>query len=234
MTPPTQIQPANIFLIPGLGFDARNFERLEWEGGQVTHIPWIDPAGDESLRDYAGRLSRDIPASGDRTVIIGHSFGGVLAQEIAAFKRVEHVILMSSIRSREELPGKLRVVAPLGLQRLFTKGMTMKTFRFWGARFGYDTPDLKALFKSMVNGHSNKYLQWALRSLSNWQPSPLPESTRCTQIHGAADRTFPIQLLAAPDHVVTSGGHLMVYQQAPLISTLLRATLSAPNISHDS
>ena len=96
-----------IYLIPGLGFDHRIFSKLNLEEQNIQYFNWIEPLEHESIRKYAERLAEDIVDDGERTLLIGHSLGGILSQEIACFKQVGQIVLISSIKSRKELPAFL-------------------------------------------------------------------------------------------------------------------------------
>ena len=214
-----------VYFIPGLAFDHRIFQKLELGGVEFGYLDWIEPERGESIAAYAGRMAEGIEGNGP-VALVGHSFGGIVAQEIAAQLRVEQTVLVSSIRSRSEMPRHFRVVRPMGIHWLFTKGLTVHSLGLWGKKHGYETPEEQTLFKDMVRKCSNHYLRWALRTLSVWQAPPPPISGRISQIHGALDRTFPIRHLSDPTHVVLDAGHFMVYKQPERISPLLAPLLS--------
>lgn len=213
----------NIYLIPGLGFDQRIFEKLEIESSSVHFLNWIEPRHNEHLEDYAFRFSKNIK---EGSILIGHSFGGILAQEIAQIKVIKKVILISSIRSRDELPGLFRSVDWLGLYPIFTKKLTFATFSFWAKKHAYETKEKQELFKSMVGGYSNKLLQWSLKSLSSWQGTQNLKSP-VVQIHGTADLTFPYSLIEKPDHSISGGTHMMVYDSSHEISQILKCEIES-------
>ncbi len=212
------------YLLPGLGFDHRIFSKLNLPEGNINYLDWQEPHQREHLTDYAFRVSGGLSETEQPKVLLGHSFGGVLAQEIAKVRQIDRVILLSSIRSRAELPGFFKVVGKLGLHAVFTKKSTFATFGFWAKKHGYDTEEKQQLFKNMVGQQSDHYLRWALRSLSNWQGLDGLE-TPVSQIHGDCDRTFPIQILAKPDHVVKGGSHMMVYDRGEEVSQLIQGEM---------
>lgn len=212
----------NIYLIPGLGFDHRIFQNYTFDN--FHYLDWIEPQKGESIQKYASRLAVSIPDTGNNA-IVGHSLGGILAQEISTFKPIQKLALISSIKSREELPRHFKAVKPLALHKLFTKGFTLRTVRFWGKKHDYVTPEEQMLFKDMIGKQSNLYLQWALRQLSIWTAPPLPESTQLFQIHGRLDKTFPAKLVYEPDRIIDEGGHFMVYKHSERISALISEAL---------
>lgn len=208
-----------IYLIPGLGYDCRIFERLDLGALATQCIPWIEPREGESIQEYAQRLFAGVGE--EEVVLIGHSFGAVVAQEFAMLQRVDKIILLSSIQSSEELPFSFKMINALGLHRMFTKEWSIRTVKYWGKNHGFASAADQELFKSMVGQHSNHYLQWALQALSSWQSPQIPPPTQLVQIHGTADKTFPISKIKQADVTIEGGSHIMVYLQAPRISKLL-------------
>jgi predicted alpha/beta hydrolase family esterase len=119
-----------LYIIPGLGFDHRMFNNLDFSGFQATFLDWIKPLQNESISDYALRFSEKIDdSSSEKTVIIGHSLGGIMASEIARIKKVVQIILISSIRSNEENSFQFKIIKPLGIHHLFTKKLTFSTLK---------------------------------------------------------------------------------------------------------
>ena len=212
----------NVYMVPGLGFDHRIFEKLKLNKFKLTYLNWIEPKPKEKIGDYAFRMSEKITDGPEETVLIGHSFGGILCQEMEKYKRIKKIILISSIRSNTENPFHFRIVAPLFLHKLFRKSWVINTVKYWGKQHGYKTEEEQALFKDMVASHSNQYLQWALHALSNWKIVGIPESAiPIIQIHGKKDKTFPLQSVRRPDYVIEEGGHFMVYQHPEVLSQIL-------------
>lgn len=209
------------YLIPGLGFDNRIFERLELKGIEFSYLNWIEPRKNESIKDYAIRFSNRIDASHEDLILIGHSLGGIMAQEISAIRPVTKIILISSIKSRTELPTQFKVMKPLLLYKLFSKELTTKTIKFWGKYHDYETPEEQLLVIDMVNNQSNNYLQWALKQLSIWHEPTISPNTKIFQIHGDLDRTFPLKLIKKPDMKIEKAGHFMVYRKSALINEII-------------
>lgn len=214
-----------IYLIPGLGFDRQIFSKLEIGSASLQYLNWIEPLKKEDLRSYAKRLAKDIADNGEKTILIGHSLGGIVSQEIACFRAIDQVILISSIKSRTELPAFFKLVKPLGLQKLFRKGWTINTVKYWGKQQDYVSQEEQDLFKDMVAKQSNHYLQWALKTLSIWKEPNVPARTTITQISGALDKTFPIKLIDQPDYQIEDGAHFMVYRQAQRMSQIIKTEL---------
>lgn len=211
-----------LIFIPGLGYDQRIFKRLQIDSTDSVYLDWIEPEHQEPIRNYTKRLIELISHIERNDILIGHSFGGLISQEIAAIHEVEKIILISSVKSRRELPLFFRQSARFGLHHLFTKERMIKSLPLWGPKHGFASAHEQVFFKEMLDKHSNHYLQWALKALSNWQTPILPSITNIVHIHGTHDLTLPYRLIQNPDYTIKKGDHLMVYNRANEISNLVR------------
>ena len=72
-----------IHFISGLGADERVFQFLDLPGIEKKFIRWIEPGKNESIHSYSLRLIDQIQQNED-LVLVGISFGGMVAQEIAS------------------------------------------------------------------------------------------------------------------------------------------------------
>lgn len=215
-----------VLFIPGLGYNHRIFENLDLPEGDYQYIRWVDPKPDENLHDYALRIFSPFENSKEETILIGHSLGGMVAQEIASARNIKKVILISSIKSRKELPLSFKIVKLLHLEQVFNKEMSIKSIKFWGKNHGFVHSEDIALFKDMLGEQSNVYLKWALRQLVIWQEPIIPSKTKLIHIHGTNDKTFPGRLIKQPDFLLKNGSHIMVYKQPDKITPFLSEHLS--------
>lgn len=204
-----------IYLIPGLAFDDTIFSKLDFGDYAIEYLNWIEPSKKERIHDYAKRLFPDAHQDNDqKTIIIGHSFGGVMAQEIAHHRSVDLVILLGSIKDPTELPLHFKLLKGLGLYSLFSKKLSIKTLPLWGGLHDFDGEDKKAFLVKMINRFSDQYLKWALKSLLYWKKKSIHKTTKLIQIHGENDRTFPISKIKNPDYIIKGGSHIMLYTKA--------------------
>lgn len=214
----------HIYLLPGLGLDDRIFDRLELPDLEIHYLNWLKPLSlNESLQSYAQRMAEGIDTSQEEIVLIGHSFGGILAQEIARLIPIRQIILISSIKSRKENPLIFKLVGKLGLYHLMSRALVTRTFFLWGALYGYSGGAEQRLLEDMFRKNSNLYLRWALKQLAFWNPEP--GDTPLVHIHGTRDRTFPLRKIKPPVIPVRGGWHFMVYQKPKEISELLMEQL---------
>ena len=91
-----------VYVFSGLGADERVFHKIDFSGYDVHFIKWITPQKNESIESYALRLTSQITKP--LPVLIGLSFGGMMAVEVAKHIATEKIILISSAKSKNEIP----------------------------------------------------------------------------------------------------------------------------------
>lgn len=214
---------ATIYLISGLGADARVFQRLDFENHEIRYIEWLEPNQDESLQTYASRLAAQINTG--LPILIGVSFGGMIAVEIAKTIDFQKVILISSAKSRREIPIAYRFFGRLGMHRLIPtallKHANMLTYWF----FGMKTKAHKDLLKGILSDTDPVFLKWAMDAIIQWENEETIGGL--LHLHGDVDRILPIENIRQPDFIVSGGGHLMVYSKAEHINHILGEILKS-------
>ena len=95
-------QNQKIYLIGGLGVDERVFETMHFKNLEKKVVKWIEPLPKETLTNYCKRLLPQLDTP--NPIIAGVSFGGMVAHEIATLIPIKQVILISSVRSYQEMP----------------------------------------------------------------------------------------------------------------------------------
>jgi pimeloyl-ACP methyl ester carboxylesterase len=210
-----------IYLISGLGADERIFEFLDLGDCEPIHINWIEPRQNETIKDYALRLRVQIET--EKPVILGVSFGGMIATEIAKQIDYEQVILISSAKTKNEIPILYRLFGQINLHRFIPiklfKQANFVTYWF----FGMKTKAEKKLLKSILTDTNSSFLKWAINSILKWDNEY--QITRLIQIHGSEDKILPKQNIIKVDYEIDKGGHLMIYNRANEINQILRRIL---------
>lgn len=205
------MQRPKIYFISGLGADSRAFSKLKFPAEfDLVHLDWIPALPNESLVQYAHRLSIDIDTSGP-FYLVGLSFGGMLATEIAKKLNPVHTFLISSVPIFKELPWYYRASGVLNLQKLVPLDL-MKKGNTIGLKFlGAKTEDEKTLLKQLIIDSDPVFMKWALTAILKWRNAEHPSNI--TQIHGTADHILPHKY-TKPDILVEGGGHFIVYVNA--------------------
>jgi len=135
------------YLLSGLGADGTVFQYLDFEGVEVEYMEWLSPLPKETLPAYAKRMTQKITTP--HPILVGLSFGGMVAMEIAKQIPVKKVILISSAKERKELPWFYRFSAKLKLQKILPYTLIKRTngFTYW--LFGATSAHEKALLKEI-------------------------------------------------------------------------------------
>lgn len=211
------------YCISGLGADERIFSRLELPGVRLRPLPWLVPvSAHEPIDGYADRMRAGI--DGDQPVLLGVSFGGMMAIEIAKKMPGARVILVSSVRDHLQIPLWIKIGGRVYPRWLNPK---VKAPRRW-LRFaenyfiGVESAEDSQLVADFQNKVDRQFLYWAIHTIARWRNQWSPPSLY--HIHGGKDRMFPI-LKVQPTHIVPGGGHLMVYNRAEAVGSVLRAIL---------
>ncbi|MEM8896918.1 MAG: alpha/beta hydrolase [Bacteroidota bacterium] len=206
----------HIYTISGMGMNEQLFRKLNLPFS-ATHLPWIEPEKGESLSDYSKRIGSIIPEN-QPAIIIGLSFGGVVALEMAEWLKPEKVILISTIKTRKERPLFFRFMEYIPLYLFQHRKLQNATIGMWGPFFGINTKaDIRRVM-SFFCDLSNDYFRWAIGQMvklkrSSWKADLL-------HIHGTKDRVFPSKYLHDA-HLIQGGGHAMIIRESEAISEII-------------
>lgn len=208
-----------LFLFSGLGADKRVFEFLDLSNYSVAHVSWIKPLPKESMAEYAQRLLPQIKT--ENPILVGVSFGGMIALEISKLISVEKVILISSAVSSRSIPSYFKFMARLNIQKLVPPGAFKKPNEvlFW--LFGVTKKEHKTLLTSIMADTDESFFTWAIEAIMLWKNIDSPG--KIIQIHGTRDRILDFK---SADYAVSGGGHLMVVTSAKEVSDILRVVLA--------
>lgn len=236
-----------VYCISGLGADHHIFDGLDVPGVSWAHLPWLMPEGDEALDSYARRMSVGVidalpghAAAGDASrgpaapagdvsrgseagpILLGVSFGGMMAIEMAKLFPAATVILVSSIRHWRQLPLPIKMTTHLGLGKWTPPANLRLLAPVQDFFLGVETRADSRLVREYRGNVDPHYLQWAIRHIAGWQNEWRPASLY--HLHGSKDRIFPLNLVE-PTHVVEGGGHLMIHNRAAEINKILMEIL---------
>jgi pimeloyl-ACP methyl ester carboxylesterase len=217
----------SLVLFPGLGADGRMYSGLRCPGVEIVTPDWPDPAPRPSLTSYARSLADGLGIGPD-TAVGGSSFGGFVAAEIAAQRRVRALVLIGSALSPGEIPSYYAVLERLS--RMLSEGLFDRAPRnnpLVLAKFGRLTAPQRALFLDMAGKASAGLLQRGLRMIFDWE-GVRREDLTCPlhRLHGRLDR-----LIRPPSNreaeIVAGGGHLIAMTHPGVVSRFLRRTLES-------
>jgi len=207
-----------VYFISGLGADKTVFQLLDLSYCEPIFIDWITPTKNEPLAQYALRLKKEkgIP---DNAVVIGLSFGGMLATEIAKAFPEAKVILLSSSKTKNEIPVLYRTGNYLPLYK-WTPDKLQKFFmRNYEGMFGITSKKGKEIYQKLIANSDIGFNKWAVWALLHWDNLDVP--TNVVHLHGTNDKILHYKNVSC-DITIHNGGHLMVMEQAAEMSTILK------------
>jgi pimeloyl-ACP methyl ester carboxylesterase len=210
-----------VYLLPGLANDETVFTYLNLGDAEIVHVPWLQPLPKETIENYAKRFSTFITAP--NPIIVGLSFGGMMAIEIGKHISTKKIILLSSAKGRQEIPFYLHWLGKTQLQHIAPPGwlLTPNPLLFWF--FDVKKPEHKELFRGILKRTNRKLYKWSGIAILTWQNKTIPPNV--VHIHGSADRVLPIRFVK-PDYTIQGAGHFAVVTHADRVSVLLQQIIA--------
>ncbi len=208
-----------IYCISGLGVDERAFGNIDIPEAELVFVDWIPPKKKEDLTSYAKRLFQ-IENPDAKSMYMGVSFGGMIAQEWAKLQAPEKLILISTTHDSRNIKSVLRILGKLGLHRLLHPKIALVfapiTFSFFGVKSKRD----KDMLKDILRDTDPKFFRWATSALLHWKTE---FSANAVHIHGKKDK-----IIAPPTTLEfeTNGGHFTIFADGKDISVFLSKDLA--------
>ncbi len=206
-----------VYLIPGLGSDYRIFSKIDFEEFDTVIIQRPMPLRLETMENYARRLSQQIDTTRS-FALIGVSFGGMLATEIAEQLNPSKTILISSAKNRFELPFQYRFQRVIPVYKIISKRF-IKQSSFWiQPLVEPDSKTEKAIFKAMLTDKKPLFLKRSSAMIVRWNRAI--NTTKINQIHGESDRTIPFRNIKESINI-KDGSHMMTLTKAKEINVIV-------------
>lgn len=212
----------NIYYISGLGADERAFSKLDFvKKHSAKYIPWLLPIDkNERIENYAKRMAEFIKEP--NPIIIGLSFGGMIAMEIAKIIPIEKVILISSCKTKKELPTQIKLAGTLGLDSIAPTALIKKSKGIMHTFLGTKSEEEKQIADEFIDKIDEGYLAWSMKNISRWKNSEI--ATKTIHIHGNNDALLQSKFVKA-DYIIEDGNHFMIYNKAKMINPILNKIL---------
>ncbi|QKX06263.1 alpha/beta hydrolase [Aquimarina sp. TRL1] len=204
-------QVTNIYFVPGMAADVSIFEfiKLPEDSFKIHVIPWKIPYKKESMGHYAKRMSEEVKH--DNCVLVGVSFGGVVAQEMSKFLKLKKLIIISSVKSKHEFPKRMKFVKKIKMYRAFPTAIVSKIENWEKYAFGDFSKKRAKMYQKYLSIKDKQYLDWALEKMICWEQEEPPREL--VHIHGDHDIVFPISNIK--DCItVENGTHVMIVNRA--------------------
>ena len=207
--------------MPGMAASPKIFEYLKLPKNFEIHLlSWIPPLKDESLTNYAKRMCKRVVHK--NPILLGVSFGGILVQEMAKHIFVKKIVIISSIKAKEELPLPMIVAKRTNVHKLLPTKLIEDIEYLTIFAFGKGIKKRVALYQKYLSERNSEYLNWAINALVNWDQNKF--SDKLIHIHGDSDTVFPVKNLINP-YFKIKGGHAVIITESIWFNRELPAML---------
>ena len=211
-------EKTNVYFVPGMAAGSEIFKNIDFpeEHYNVQILEWLIPVKNETLVDYAHRMALRIQE--ENAILIGVSFGGVVAQEMARFLTLKKLIIISSVKTRMELPRRMKIASATRAYKLIPTGLVLSVEDLTKFSLGPKSKKRLLLYQKYLHVRDEYYLDWALEKMVTWDRKETVPGI--IHIHGEKDGVFPIRYIS-DCKVVENGTHIMVLAKGREISRLL-------------
>lgn len=211
-----------IYLFPGQGSDERLFKHLNFQQGQeVVAIVLPVPERGMNMADYAKIVAQQIDTTKAYS-FIGVSLGGMICTELAAILKPEKTIIISSAKSRKELPFRYRFQKYIPIYKIVPPKLLLMGAKFLQPIVEPDRKQEKKIFKSMLAAKDPIYMKRTVAMIINWKSASYNE--QIIQIHGTKDHTIPIRHVQV-HHIIKGGSHMMTLTEPEAVNKILGSHL---------
>ena len=197
----------HVYLMPGMAANPTIFEHIKLPEDQfeIHWLEWMIPQKKETLESYAKRMILNIKH--DNVVLLGVSFGGILVQEMSKHMTFKRLFVVSSVKSKHELPKRMKVMKYTKAYKLLPTQLVSNIDFLAKYAFGETVTKRIELYKKYLSVSDKYYLDWAIENVIEWdQDAPNEDAI---YIQGDKDAVFPHSCVG--NCIVLKGGtHVMV------------------------
>tara|TARA_R100001369_G_scaffold91337_2_gene132368 strand:+ start:541 stop:1203 length:663 start_codon:yes stop_codon:yes gene_type:complete len=213
----------HVYFVPGMAAGKEIFKNIRLPKSRFqTHVlEWLIPEKNESIELYAKRMAERVKEP--NSVLVGVSFGGVVVQEMAQYLTLKNLIIISSVKSKKELPTRMKFARKTGAYKLIPTRLVLSADNLTKFSVGPRSKKRLQLYQEFLHVRDKRYLDWAIKNMVKWQrEEPMEE---VVHIHGDSDVVFPIKNI--DDCVKLEGGtHIMLLNKGKQVSEKLIEIIS--------
>ncbi len=134
---------------------------------------------------------------------------------------VEKTIIISSVKTRAEMPAILNLVRLMNLNNIVPLWLTKKIAVHTPVITEGRPIDSKTLFEQMLYDADDVFLRWAMQAALDWKRSTY-DKKNLVHIHGTKDLVFPFRNISDCNYTVKGGTHGMIMSKPREISEILK------------
>jgi pimeloyl-ACP methyl ester carboxylesterase len=207
-----------IYFVPGMAAGKEIFRNivLPESDFEIHILEWLIPDEKETLEDYAKRMAARVTKKD--VVLIGVSFGGVVAQEMSRYLKLRKLIVISSVKSRAEIPKRMKVADRTYAYKLAPTRFVLSMKNLAKLALGPRTEKRLKLYDQYLHVRDKHYLDWSIKNMVSWKRNEPDDQVY--HIHGSKDSVFQIKYIKNCI-VIKDGTHIMLLNKGKEISEKL-------------
>jgi pimeloyl-ACP methyl ester carboxylesterase len=197
-----------IYFLPGLAANPSIFKNIHLDPDrfEMYFLEWMIPFEEESISEYALRFCTKVKH--ENAVLVGVSFGGIIAQEMNLVHNFRKIIIISSVKTRQELPLHLQLAGKTRAYKLIPTSFFAQNIDLLSKyAFGKPIVNRLDLYKQYLSITDKRYLDWAIKQVVSWNQDK--SDPNLVHIHGDRDIIFPIENIKTCV-MVEGGTHIMI------------------------
>jgi pimeloyl-ACP methyl ester carboxylesterase len=197
-----------IYFLPGLAANPSIFKNIHLDPDrfEMYFLEWMIPFEEESISEYALRFCTKVKH--ENAVLVGVSFGGIIAQEMNLVHNFRKIIIISSVKTRQELPLHLQLAGKTRAYKLIPTSFFAQNIDLLSKyAFGKPIVNRLDLYKQYLSITDKRYLDWAIKQVVSWNQDK--SDPNLVHIHGDRDIIFPIENIKTCV-IVEGGTHIMI------------------------
>ncbi|WP_027076191.1 alpha/beta hydrolase [Maribacter antarcticus] len=216
------VSKIHVYFMPGMAANSSIFENISLPIDQfeVHFLDWTLPTKDMDIAAYAKQLIGLIHHK--NPVLLGVSLGGIVVQEIAKIIPTRKVIIVSSVKSKNELPKRMLFARYTNIHKVLPTSLVNNVELLAKYAFGETVTKRLALYEKYLSIRDKHYIDWCIHELVNWQQTE--PSTSLVHIQGDKDAVFPIANIT-DCMKVKNGTHTMIIHRAKWFNEHLPAII---------
>ena len=220
-----------IYFFPGMSSTSLIFEHIFFDESkyELVFLEWLPVEKKENLDQYTQRYLPLIKH--ENPVLIGVSFGGIIAQEISKLISVKKTIIISSVRSNKEFPKLFHFARKTGLYKCIPTSLVNTVFGWIKKTASAKRKKRLELYDRYLPLRDKVYLDWAIREVLKWkQDNPIEN---VVHIHGTKDEIFPYRNIKSAI-TIEGGTHAMIILKYKWFNENLQTIIQKTNNEKDS
>lgn len=207
-----------VYFVPGLAAGGEIFRNilLPQDKYQWFVLDWLIPGKRESLQAYAKRMADRVEHPD--AVLVGVSFGGVVVQEMSQFLQLRKLIIISSVKTRKEMPKRLHYARMTKAYYLIPTRAVLSAKDLRKFAIGPRTRKRLSIYQEYLSVRNKYYLDWAIRNMICWSRNQA--DPQVVHVHGDRDLIFPVKNIHNA-RIVPFGTHVMIINKGRIISEII-------------